>query len=217
MFQSEEELVQRLVQHYNRNFTIQEIGVGYGISDLLIIRNQSELNRFICERNGIYLKHLDEVKVFDYIRKRKSVEVEELHNTLFISKQRLKYNILKRLEEIGAVLMVENTYIRNQDFTLFNPNVTAIEAKLEDWTKGLAQAIRYQRFANKSYLALDEQYVHRADQSECKRFKVGLISVGSRVREIIEAPPIKPLDPLMRYKVAEEIIAKCTATYEKHC
>lgn len=71
MFQTEEELVTRLVKHYNKYYTIQEVGVGYGISDLLIIRNQADLIRFIETRQGVYLKDLDDIRVFDYIRKRK--------------------------------------------------------------------------------------------------------------------------------------------------
>lgn len=217
VFRTEEELVQRLIQYHQNKFIVQEVGVGYGISDLLIIRNQAEMDRFIGKRQGVYLKHLDEVKVFDSIRKRKKrVQVDELQSELFISKSRLKYSIIKRLEEVGAVLRNGQTYSRNPQFTLFSPDVTAIEAKLEDWTKGLAQAIRYKRFADKTYLALDEQYIHRADQSEFRRYNVGLMSVGSRVKEVIKPTPDKPLDHLMRYKVAEEIISKLTPTCEKH-
>lgn len=217
MFRSEEELVQRLIQHHSKNFVIQEVGVGYGVSDLIIVRNQTELNRFIEKRKGVYLKHLDEVMVFDYIRKRKNIQFDELHSNLFISKSRLKYSVLKRLVEIGAIQKDGNNYARVPEFTLFSSNVTAIEAKIDDWTKGLAQAIRYKRFAHHTYLALDERYIHRTDLVEFKRYNVGLISVGPKVKEIIKPTPNKPLDPLMRYKVAEEIISKLRITSEIHC
>lgn len=208
VFQTEEELVNRLIKHYKNYYTIQEVGVGYGISDLLIIRNQTDLIRFIETRQGVYLKDLDEVRVFDYIRKRKRVTLDELISKLFISKTKLKYSVMKRLEDCGAITNNANFYSRNKNFKLFCPNVIAIEAKLEDWRKGLAQAIRYQRFAERSYLAIDSRYIHRVDQVEFHRFNIGLISVGSKVKDIIKPVSLKPLDPAMRYKVAEEIVSR---------
>ncbi|MEK4851527.1 hypothetical protein NST04_16900 [Paenibacillus sp. FSL H7-0756] len=215
MFQTEEELVTRLVKHYNKYYTIQEVGVGYGISDLLIIRNQADLIRFIETRQGVYLKDLDDIRVFDYIRKRKKVSLDELISKLFISKSKLKYSILKRLEFSGAITHNAKFYSRNENFKLFCPNVIAIEAKLEDWQTGLAQAIRYHRFAEKSYLAIDDQYIHRVDKKELNNFNVGLISVGSKVKEIIKPILHKPLDPAMRYKVTEEIISRNSTKVDK--
>ncbi len=215
MFLSEKELVNRLIEHYDKYFTVQEIGAGYGISDLLIIRNKTELIRFMETRNGTYLKHLDDIRVFEYIRKRNGVTLDEMMAKLYISKSKLRYSIVKRLEEIGAVIKKENFYYRGSNFKLFCPNVTAFEAKLEDWKKGLAQAIRYQRFADKSYLALDEKFVHRANQEEFLKYNIGLISVGPKVKEIIKPISQRPLDPIMRYKVAEETISKIHFTCEK--
>ncbi|WP_440110655.1 hypothetical protein [Paenibacillus sp. QZ-Y1] len=208
MFQTEQELVNRLVKHFNKYYTIQEVGVGYGISDLVIIRNQTDLIRFIETRRGVYLKDLDEVRVFDYIRKRNKVTLDELMTKLFISKSKLKYSVLKRLEFNGAITTNGEYYSKSEQFKLFCPRVIAIEAKLEDWQKGLAQAIRYHRFAEKSYLAIDDQYIHRVNQEEFYKFNIGLISVGSKVKEIIKPISLKPLDPAMRYKVAEEIISR---------
>lgn len=216
VFQTEEELVERLTKHFHRYFIVRELGVGYGISDLLIIRNKTDLKRFIQARNGKYLKHSDEVKIFDYIRKRNGVEIDELVSKNYVSKTKLKYTILNHLLEIGAIYMQDNKYIRTPEFSLFSPISTAIEAKLENWNKGLAQAIRYQRFAQKTYLAMDERYVHRAHKSEFIKYNVGLISVGSKVKEVVQPLERKPLDPIMRYKVSEEIISKTVSKSEKH-
>ncbi|MNJ77152.1 hypothetical protein D3C77_745800 [compost metagenome] len=84
----------------------------------------------------------------------------------------------------------------------------AFEAKLEDWQKGLAQALRYKRFASKTYLVLDEEFVHRVDYNELIKHSVGLIAVGSKVREIIKPTISKPTDLIMNYKIAEEILKK---------
>lgn len=209
MFRTEEELVSKLIEHYsNKHFLMKEIGVGYGVSDLAIIHNKTELLRFIDTRKGLYLKSTDEIKIFEYIRKRNGVVLEELTEKHYISKAKMKYSILKNLAEVGAIKKVGDKYYRTPTFKLFSPRVTAIEAKLEDWNKGLAQAIRYQRFAEKSYLALEERYIHRAIHDEFVKYNVGLISVGSKVKEVIKPISKKPLDSVMRYMVAEEILAR---------
>ncbi|MGG1554100.1 hypothetical protein [Paenibacillus ferrarius] len=208
MFQSEEELVERLVQHYKNYLIVRELGVGYGVSDLVVVRNKADMLRFIGNRNGTHLKRIDEIKVFEYIRKRNGVNLEELMSEHFISRSKMKYSVLKNLQETGALINEGSKYFRAPSFKLFSPVVTAIEAKLEDWNKGLAQAIRYQRFAHKTYLAMDEKYVHRADKNEFVKFNVGLVSVGSKIIEIVKPVAQKPTDSIMRYKVAEEIISK---------
>jgi hypothetical protein len=206
VFKSEEELVERLTKHFNKFFCLREIGVGYGISDLLIIRNKADLERFVYNRNGRFLKNADEIKIFDYIRKHQGADIDELASKSYVSKQRLKYSIIKRLLDIEAIYVKHGKFYRNPSFTLFSPIVTAIEAKLEDWNKGLAQAIRYQRFAHKVYLAIDEGFIHRVDKSDFSKYNIGLISVGSKVKEVMRPIQKKPLDPIMRFKVAEEIV-----------
>ncbi|WP_232700234.1 hypothetical protein [Brevibacillus daliensis] len=217
MFQTEEELVERLVHYYQKYFIVKELGVGYGISDLVIVRNRADLLRFLEDRKGVHLKHIDEIKVFEYIRKRNGVDLDELVSKHFISRSKMKYSIIKNLEDVGAIKRGDSKYYRTPSFKLFSPMVTAIEAKLEDWNKGLAQAIRYQRFANKTYLAMDEKYVHRADKSEFSRYNVGLLSVGAEIKELVKPSIQKPTDSFMRYKVSEEIIFKNEeAKIEKH-
>ncbi|MEK4359770.1 hypothetical protein NYE48_22335 [Paenibacillus sp. FSL M7-1455] len=218
MFRTEAELVDRLVQYYQKYFIVKELGVGYGISDLVIVRNKADLFRFLEARNGVHLKHIDEIKVFEYIRKRNGVDLEELISKHYISKTKMKYSIIKNLEDVGAIKRGDSKYYRIPSFKLFSPTVTAIEAKLEDWNKGLAQAIRYQRFANKTYVAMDEKYVHRADKSEFSKYNVGLLSVGTKIKELVKPSDQKPSDSIMRYKVSEEIILKNkkAAKTEKH-
>lgn len=59
----------------------------------------------------------------------------------------------------------------------------AIEGKLSNWQSGLAQAIRYQKFAKKSYVALDHEFIHRVSIEEFRHYNIGLISVGSEVKD----------------------------------
>ncbi|MGO4271239.1 hypothetical protein AB4Z22_15565, partial [Paenibacillus sp. TAF58] len=118
MFRTEAELVERLVRSYTNLFTIRELGVGYGVSDLIIVRNRADLLRFLKNRNGIYLKDIDEIKVFEYIRKRNGVDLEELTSKHYISKSKMKYTVLKNLEDLGAIIKEDSKYYRTPSFKL---------------------------------------------------------------------------------------------------
>ncbi len=206
-FKTENELVMKLIQHFSNRLLFQEVGAGYGISDIVMIRNQSEFQKFINERSGVYLKTLDEVKVLHYLKKKKSASFKVIEAEHFFSKSKLK-NILKNLMSCGAIIENDLKYFYTNNVSLFSPRVYAFEAKLEDWQKGLAQALRYQRFASKTYLVLDEDFVHRVDHNELIKHSVGLISVGNKVREIIKPTISKPTDLIMNYKIAEELLKK---------
>lgn len=206
-FNTEVELVMKLIQHFNNRLVFQEVGAGYGISDLVMIRNPSEFQKFSTERSGVYLKTLDEVKVLYYLKKKKSASFKVIEDEHFFSKSKLK-NILKNLMSYGAIIENDLKYSYTNKVSLFSPKVYAFEAKLEDWQKGLAQALRYQRFASKTYLVLDEDFVHRVNHEELMKHNVGLISVGGHVREIIKPASSKPTDKIMNYKIAEELLKK---------
>lgn len=51
----------------------------------------------------------------------------------------------------------------------------AIEVKIKDWKQGLYQAWRYNSFAEKSYLAIYEQYAKNIDLNLFEEHNVGLI------------------------------------------
>ncbi|MDV6038438.1 hypothetical protein N7X28_18375 [Bacillus sp. SM-B1] len=207
MFSTEEDLIQRLKHEYKKKLFFAEIGGGYGIADLVIIKNKTEFRRFLEHRNGIHFQSNEQIKIFMYLwKKRKGVSFDEILSNHYIPAEKLKYKILKYLMEIGAITSREGKYFRNKSFTIFPANIVAIEGKLSNWQSGLTQAIRYQRFAQSVYVALDVDYIHRVDLSEFKKYNIGLISVGSKV-QILNKPQIKqPLDPVMRYRIAENII-----------
>ncbi|HDR7949122.1 TPA: hypothetical protein QCY38_002761 [Bacillus toyonensis] len=207
MFATEEALIQRLKLEYKKKLFFEEIGGGYGIADLIIIKNKTGFIRFLESRNGVHLQSNEQIKVFMYLwKKRKGVNFDEILSHHYIPAEKLKYKILKHLVRIGAVTFKEGKYFRNKSFEIFPSDIVAIEGKLSNWQSGLTQAIRYQRFAKSVYVALDVDYIHRVDLNEFKKYNVGLISVGSKV-QVLNKPQIKqPLDPVMRYRIAENII-----------
>ncbi len=207
MFSTEEALIQRLKHEYKKKLCFEEIGSGYGIADLVVIKNKTEFKRFLESRKGVHFQSNEQIKVFMYLwKKRNGVSFDEIFSNHYIPAEKLKYKILKYLVEIGAITVREGKYFRNKSFTIFSADIVAIEGKLTNWQSGLTQAIRYQRFAQSVYVALDVDYIHRVDLNEFKKYNVGLISVGSKVK-VLNKPQIKqPLDPVMRYRIAENII-----------
>lgn len=209
MFQTEQDLVNHLASHFRkRYFALPEIGVGYGISDLLVVRNKKALMSFIDTRNGRFLKYLDEVKVLDFIRRHNGVSLDDINEKTYISKYRLKYSVLSHLKAVEAIDIRNDKIYQNPNFALFPLLSTAIEAKLDDWNKGLAQALRYQRFAQKSYLALDAEYIHRVDKEQLIKYNIGLLSVGESVKEVLSPLQRRPSDPIMQYMASEVIISR---------
>ncbi len=209
MFESEEKMISHLIEQMNNEHVYKEIGSGYGIADLVLVKNRAEFNRFLNKRQGRYLQSNDQIKIFMYLRrKRKGVSFKRIYNDHYISKIKLKYKILKHLIEIEAITFENGLYYRNPEFNLFSIDCEAIEGKLSNWNAGLFQAIRYKRFARKSFVAIDERYLHRIDKEVFQEQNIGLISVGSKMK--IQYIPIKeiPLDPVMRYRISENIIKK---------
>ncbi len=51
----------------------------------------------------------------------------------------------------------------------------AIEVKIKDWKQGLYQAVQYKTFAERSYLALYEDYAEGVDLGMFQKYNVGLI------------------------------------------
>lgn len=207
MFETEEMMIDYFINIYNKNHVYKEVGSGYGIADLVIVNNKKDFSKFSKERNGLYLQNNDQIKIFKYMRKkRRGVTFDELYKNHFFSKNNLKHNILKYLVSIRALLYRNNSYYRNPEFRLFPINCIAIEGKLSNWNAGLVQAIRYKRFARKSFVAIDESYAHRVNLEMFKEQNIGLITVGSKVK--IEFSPNNelPLDPVMRYGIAENLL-----------
>ncbi|WP_230504553.1 hypothetical protein [Sutcliffiella rhizosphaerae] len=207
MFATEEDLIKRLKKEYINKLFFDEVGGGYGIADLIVIKNKTDFIQYFESRNGVFLKNNDQIKIFMYLwKKKKGVCFEEILSNHYIPAEKLKYKVLKYLTEIEAVILKDGKYFRNKSFYIFSADIVAIEGKLSNWQAALTQAIRYLRFAKSAYVALDMDYIHRVDLNEFKKYNIGLISVGSKVEVMYKPQSQKPIDPVMRYRIAENII-----------
>lgn len=88
---------------------------------------------------------------------------------------RLKVEVLKELNGFFGIpdYVISEPIEGTNDFY-----VVAIELKLSNWKKAMIQAFRYRNFANKSFVILDERYVHRAIKNQLlfQQYNIGLAS-----------------------------------------
>lgn len=68
-----------------------------------------------------------------------------------------------------------------KEYECVTEEIIAIEAKLKDWKRGLAQALRYKKFANQVFLLIDRDFIAPAISNIgiFNKNGVGLVSLGS--------------------------------------
>lgn len=203
---TEKKFVSLLEKQFNaRGFlTGKEIGVGYGIADLVLF----ELDPKKClkrKQNKQYKRIKDEkfFKIFDFLPedgKNKKIDIDYLSDKLKISKNSLKYKYLKKLKRDGFIKILDNQYyFKVNGWMPIAKGLTAIEAKLNDWHKGFLQANRYKSFANKTFLAMPLSKEQVIDKPLLKKHNVGLILFDPKTKEIKISNP-KARKPLNKYK-----------------
>jgi hypothetical protein len=67
--------------------------------------------------------------------------------------------------------------------------VTAVEAKVDDWRAGLRQAVIYRICANRVYIAVDKRFVQRLDLGTIGSYGIGAIVVDGVAEVILKASP----------------------------
>lgn len=116
---------------------------------------------------------------------------------------------LLRLEvDADGCSWFEATLAAEDPFT----HLTAVELKLRDWRRAVAQAGRYRLWAERSYVALPAARVDAAVLQEAARNRVGVLAVCGDAEaswvvcelEAVEAPPVQPQ---RRRAAAERVLA----------
>jgi hypothetical protein len=83
----------------------------------------------------------------------------------------------------------------------------AIEAKLADWRRAIAQAEVNLAAAHRSFIAIHRPNVHRVDPAVLERKGIGLISVGSQPGECEILRDARP-SPFLNRLMAERLLAR---------
>ena len=85
-------------------------------------------------------------------------------------------------------------------------DIIAIEAKLQNWKRGLQQASTYRIGSDFAYLAIQRDFSHRVDKNLLQKMSVGLIAVDQNGVEILfEAPE----HMIVHQRIRETIISYC--------
>jgi len=87
-------------------------------------------------------------------------------------------------------------------------SLVAVELKLRDWRRGVAQAGRYRLFAERSYVALPAGRMSDSLVAEARRNQVGVLAVTIHEVTVVEPAPVAgPLQPLRRRWASEQLLA----------
>jgi len=183
-------------QRYNQYLSVEELNTGIGVADIVFSKK--------INKRKYYFNNFELLFHTLTLLNRRNKKISEIDLASRFSKKQLNDIIEKyiSLELIGE-LSAEGFYVKNR----LAPSVTkfyAIEAKLKDWKGGFFQAMRYKNFAQKSYLALSSDYIHRADKKLFIKNNIGLLSVSkNKIKIIISPKESKPNDKIAYYYLGE--------------
>jgi len=195
---NERSFVKKLEKAYLKEgfYTKKEIGVGYGIADLVLFRPniQNCLKRLSYKQLKPLLNE-GYFKIFNLLpdieTNKKPTKLDNLKIKVHYSSSFLKYKLLKDLKKAKYIKEVSgNYYFKINGWLPIGKELIAIEAKLKDWKRGFYQANRYRMFANKSYLAVPSNIVNLVDITILKKHGVGLIAFdmnNNTKRTLLEA------------------------------
>lgn len=206
--------VEKLQSFYeNKNkLTLREVDFSYGRPDLVIL--DIDKRKFRLRERREQFSTLLNRKFFEVLAIMPDVDdkgvvpisLSEISERSGISQSYIRSSILNELKEGGFIKKVDRGYVKINGWVPIAKSVTAIEAKLSDWKRGIWQANRYSNVADNVYLAMPPDYIHRVDLEECRRKGVGLISfdpVTNTHKVLIKSCKQKPVDKPVRNYVTE--------------
>lgn len=191
----ERTLVHHLKQILSKKgFTVKtELGAGYGVADLVMMKvNKNKWKIRNKNRQRIPLLKESYFMVLSNIPDYKDlntepIELNDLLRKTCVSRTFLKNHLLRDLQEFGYVENVGgNRFVKINGWVPLSKEVIAIEAKLENWQRGLIQANRYKSFADKVYLAVPECFAHRVNRDALRSKNIGFFVLRDNKKSIIE-------------------------------
>ncbi len=188
-----------------------EIPSGYGIADVVFYTlDESAINSRLSDNH----RPIDETNILRILLGLKSVGADETVSITTLKQwmPSLKNDVLSYLVDNGYLLQDEasETYKPGVRYHNGLRQSVAIEAKLKDWKRGLFQAYRYRRYADKSYLAVYSKHINPPLKNidQFKKYNVGLIEVTDETLHI-HFHPIKQneADEFMKAVAYENLLA----------
>ncbi len=216
MFRYERDMIPVIQNFFNSKFqnghSIEEFRAGIGIADFVFTPKINERDYYFNSFETLYhtLKLLN--------RKNKKLLLDDFKHRFSKKKtQKLieKFLLLNLIEKLD-----DNTFFVKSKLSPTITDFYAVEAKLSDWKSGFYQALRYKNFAQKSYLAISTEFIHRVDKDLLKENNIGLISVSHNKTSIIIKPKKKkPNDEIAFYFSGENFTKKVyrNENVQKYC
>jgi hypothetical protein len=199
----ESRVVAAVRTHYESSgaFVSTERSLGWGRADLVVFRLDADKCRARFA-NGQFraldrADHYRALRCIPDVETGADVSLSVLCAQLGRSPSYVRGALVSFLERAGYVKRVRPaTYAKVNGFIPIAREVIGVEAKVSDWRKGAMQAKRHRSFANRVYLALAAEFVHRVRIDVLRRHGIGLLSVAHGVvTEVLESPEHAPLDP----------------------
>jgi len=205
---NEFEFVDKIQNYFNDQdfYSQRELGVGYGIADLVLIKNE-RINLKNCATRS---KHNQESPLLseNYFKTLKLIPDEESNKDSVdfnyiakrssLSKSYLKYEVLSFLESHKYIKRLKNkSYLKVNGWIPLADEIIAIEAKLSDWKRGAIQANRYKAFAHKVFLIIPKEKEHNVDKEFFIKHEIGLMSFNPNCESnkiVIDCPRREPFD-----------------------
>jgi hypothetical protein len=175
---------------WDDSIVFEELGVGYGVADVVAARPSAVgVRQRLRLRQTATLPRRGEVQVVLALRQVEEATFDLLVELTGISAKRLRYDVLRfLLAENYVEKIADDTFQLLGDYRPVAQEIWAVEAKIENWFKGLCQAKRYQHFAHKTYLAIAAPHRRRVRDEILREQNVGLITVSQDRAEIVFHP-----------------------------
>lgn len=215
MHKTEESLRNPIIDFFKRQnyITAVEWRTPYAIPDFLAIkpnfkriRMRLQSKQIISLNKEIYWRILD---MLPDKENGESISIEDLAEKFGLSENYLKSKIVRHLENGNYIEYSSHDRLTKiNGFYPYCDEIVTVEAKITKWRKAAEQAIRHRLFSNRTYIALDKRYLHRAIKyiSSFRKEKIGILSVNENgtTKLILKAPLIKPKYLYMHYVVLEQ-------------
>jgi len=198
-----------LMGNYKKLIPITEFSAGTGIADVVLCSYDPKIakkrktkpltDRRVLEAYLLLLKFTD------------GLSVKHIHAQLGYSQKELRERILPDLYSSGLIEINDDSYKLKASLESGGlGKVIAVEAKVRDWRSGFRQAVRYQEFADESYLAVYEAHI-----KPCLEFRsafetagIGLIGVSNEgLKVYVEASDILQYNKQINRLLAQESIS----------
>ncbi|MGA0571493.1 hypothetical protein ACO2Q9_12330 [Variovorax sp. VNK109] len=210
-FESEAQLVEALkkcIRRANlREWTTDlEVDAGVGIADIVLSKRNQKTTRELQRLASVPTRLAPLLAPSTSSKIRSSEEMAAALGTSSAAATR----VLSMFKRIGLLRPnAKRIEIAAVEKVPFN-TIIAVEAKLSDWPRALAQAYRNKQFADQSWVVLDHSY-HRAALKNLSKFSqsgVGLVSIDRNSGLFVHLDPCGGETSTIKRWVAQAALAK---------